>query len=301
MQVHLLLRSFAATCAFAFALLFASCAEPVTPSLDLTPTPATLVAGQPLQLKVTRKFPGGAVEDVTNRVTYTTSDRSIATVSGKGEVTAGTEAGPVIIKVFDNDSDASALASITVVASQIASIAIVPSPAIALQSGEIHAFTATATLNDGTTRDVTTTVLWSSTNEAAAVVGNTQLDQGVVRAVAPGDASILATDAATHVQGRSVVFVTGGAPILQAILVTPNPSVVAVGQTAPFEALGIYSDGTNKNLTTSVTWSSSRTDVASVDGDGVVTGVVAGDTTITATGPEPETGVKGSAAAKVVP
>ena len=89
--------------------------------------------------------------------------------------------------------------------------------------------------------------------------------------------------------------------MLQAIVVTPNPAKVAVGKNVEMTALGVYSDGSTKNLTKSVAWSSSRTDVAVVDSGGVVTGVAAGDTTISAAGPEPSTTVRGSAAVKVGP
>lgn len=282
-------------------LLFASCAEPVAPTLDLTPSGQTLVAGQPLQLTVTRRFPGGAIEDVTARVSYTTTDRSIALVDERGIVTAGTQPGTVIVKAFDAASDATAIAALTVVEAQVTSIDVSPAPALVMDRGTTRGFTATAVFNNGTTRDVTNQVLWSSTNPAAANVGNTQLDKGVVSAVAGGDTTILATDAKTLVQGRSIVFVKGSLPTLQAILVTPNPAQIAVGMKQELTALGVYSDGSNQNLTKAVQWSSSRPDAATVDGSGVVTGVAAGDTTITATGPEPFTTVKGSAAAKVVP
>ena len=145
-----------------------------------------------------------------------------------------------------------------------------------------RAFIATARFNNGTTRDVTNEVLWSSTNTAAAIVGNSQIDRGIVSAVADGDTTILATDAKTGVSGRATVFVTGGAAVLQAIVVTPTRRKVAVGTTLEMTALGVYSDGSTKNLTKTVTWSSTRTDVAVVDSGGVVTGVAAGDTTITA-------------------
>jgi hypothetical protein len=281
-------------------LLFTSCAEPMAPTLDLTPTSQTLIAGQPLQLTVTRRFKGGAVEDVTSRVTYTTTDRSIATVSDRGVVTAGTRPGSVIVKVFDSISEATAIAGFTVIEPAITSIDVSP-PVVAVTRGTTRGFTATARFNNGTTSDVTSQVLWSSTNAAAAIVGNSQLDRGIVSAVADGDTAIIATDAKTGVTGRATVFVTGSVPFLEAILVTPNPGVVAVGKTVELSALGVYSDGSNKNLTKSVTWTSSRTDLATVDANGVVTGVLAGDTTITATGPEPSTTVKGSAAVKVSP
>jgi hypothetical protein len=58
------------------ALVVASCAEPISPSLDLTPTSQTLIAGQSVQLTATRRFPGGALEDVTGRVITATSSQA---------------------------------------------------------------------------------------------------------------------------------------------------------------------------------------------------------------------------------
>ncbi|MDB4935469.1 MAG: von Willebrand factor type domain protein [Labilithrix sp.] len=287
-----------------FSLLFVSCAQPVEPTLDLTPTAQMLISGQPLQLTVTRRFPGGAIEDVTNRVTYTTSDRSIANVNDRGVVVAGPVSGTAVIKAFDSSSDATALATVSVTEPLITSIDVSPAVLVMTRSAPARGFTATARFNNGSTGDVTSQVLWSSTNTAVAIVGNSQLDRGIVRPVADGDTSILATDAKTGVAGRATVFVTGGAATLQAILVTPNPAQVAVGTTQDMTALGVYSDGAARNLSAMkmVTWSSSRPDVATVDAaTGTVTGVIAGDTTITATGPEPTTTVKGSAAMKVIP
>lgn len=288
-------------CVALAALLLPSCAAPVAPTLDVTPASLTLVSGQPIQLTVTRRFPGGPPEDVTSKVTYVSSNKLVALVSDHGVVTGGSEPGSVVIKAFDSISDATALASLTVVGSHITSIEVSPAPAIVLARGEVRAFTAMARLTDGTSRDVTREVLWDSTNQAAAVVGNTAIDKGIVRAVAGGDTSIIATDAATLVQGRSVVFVAKDNPTLVAVVVTPNPGLIGVGKTLQFGALGILSDGTTKDLTRAATWSSSRTDVATVDNTGVVTGVLAGDTTITASAPEPSTSIRGSAPAKVVP
>ncbi len=275
--------------------------EPVQPTLDLTPEAQTIVSGQPLQLTVTRRFPGGSIEDVTANVAYTSSNRVIATVSDRGVLTPGSETGAVVVKVFDPGSNATALASFTIVAAEITSIDISPSVLVMTRATAPRAFTATARFNNGATREVTDQVLWSSTNTAAALVGNSQIDRGYVSAVADGDTTILATDAKTGVAGRATVFVTGGSAVLQAIVLTPNPAKVAVGMNVEMTAVGVYSDGSTKNLNKAVTWSSSRPDVAVIDTNGVVTGIAVGDATVSATGPEPTTTVKGSAAVKVGP
>jgi uncharacterized protein YjdB len=55
--------------------------------------------------------------------------------------------------------------------------------------GETAQFTATATLSNGTTQDVTSQATWQSSNAAVATVTPT----GIVRSVAAGEADISAT------------------------------------------------------------------------------------------------------------
>jgi hypothetical protein len=57
-----------------------------------------------------------------------------------------------------------------------------------LSAGPTAQFKATATMLDGTTQDVTSQAIWSSSNTADATVA-----AGVVTAVAPGAVSIAAT------------------------------------------------------------------------------------------------------------
>jgi len=75
---------------------------------------------------------------------------------------------------------------------------------------------------------------------------------------------------------------------LASIAVTPaNPGILSgTVATEQFTATGTYSDSTTNNLTTSVTWSSSNTDVATISNtsgsNGLATLLTAGQTTITA-------------------
>jgi Big-like domain-containing protein len=70
---------------------------------------------------------------------------------------------------------------------------------------------------------------------------------------------------------------------LASLAVTPgNPSAI-VGGTVQFVATGTYSDGSSRDITTTVTWSSSALGVATVSAGGLATGVASGSSTITAT------------------
>jgi parallel beta-helix repeat protein len=76
---------------------------------------------------------------------------------------------------------------------------------------------------------------------------------------------------------------TGTPPSLVSIAVTPAAASVAAGHTEQFTATGSYSNGTKQNLTSSATWSSSGTAIATVNGGGLATSLTPGTTTITAT------------------
>jgi len=74
----------------------------------------------------------------------------------------------------------------------------------------------------------------------------------------------------------------GGSPTLASLAVTPaNPSIVQ-GATQQFTATGTFSDGSKQNLTSSATWTSSSTTVATVSAAGLATGVAAGSANIMA-------------------
>lgn len=70
---------------------------------------------------------------------------------------------------------------------------------------------------------------------------------------------------------------------LSSIAVTPEDQSIAANNTLDFTATGKYSDGTNTIITSSVTWSSSNTTVATINTAGMAAGVSAGTTTIKAT------------------
>jgi hypothetical protein len=101
---------------------------------------------------------------------------------------------------------------------------------------------------------------------------------GVVTAVGPGIANISAAFGG----------VTGAAPLtvssvtLQSIAVSPASAVIASASQLLFTAKGTFSDGSTQDISTTVAWSSSATNVASITSYGQVTGQSAGTATITA-------------------
>ncbi len=97
---------------------------------------------------------------------------------------------------------------------------------------------------------------------------------------APGTYQLLIN---SNLFAQLVANFTVAAPVtLQTISVTPAQRSIAVGATQQFTATGFYSDGSTQNLTSSVTWSSNPTTVATINTTGLATGAGQGTATITA-------------------
>jgi uncharacterized protein YjdB len=77
--------------------------------------------------------------------------------------------------------------------------------------------------------------------------------------------------------------VTVTAPSIASISVTPDDLTLAIGVGQQYTASAIYSDGSIQDLVTGVTWTSSNTNIATIDGNGLATTLAPGTTTITAT------------------
>src|SRR5882762_2969237 len=72
-------------------------------------------------------------------------------------------------------------------------------------------------------------------------------------------------------------------PQLTSIAISPAAPTVAIGSATTLSAKGTYDDNSTKDISSSVTWLSNNTAVATVTSKGVVTGVTNGSTTIQAT------------------
>jgi len=168
------------------------------------------------------------------------------------------------------------------------SIAVTPANAT-VSKGATQQYTATGTLGDNTTQDISALVTWSSSNTAVATISIT----GQLHGVSAGTATVTATYGS--VSGSTQVTV--GQSVLQSIAVSPSAPSIGVGNLQAFVATGTYSDGSTQNLSSTAAWTSSNTTVATVTTSGVGTGLTPGTATITATSGS----ISGSANLTVIP
>jgi uncharacterized protein YjdB len=136
---------------------------------------------------------------------------------------------------------------------------------------------ATGTYSDGSTKDLTSSVTWSSSNSNAASVSAS----GTATGVATGIVTVTARSGS--LSGSATVTVNSASTNLTSITLSPaNPSI-PINTTQQLTATGTYGDGSSRDLTAVVTWSSSTIANATVDVTGLVRGIAAGSATITAT------------------
>ena len=276
------------------------CANPSgLDSISISPTAQALAVGQTAQFTAVGTF-GNAnhstTSPVTNGVTWISSAPAVATVNATGLATAvgsGTTTITASAAAFNGSATSTATLSVTgssggTAGGTITSIAIIPNSQSVSAPGQTTQFIAIGSTSSGATVNLSNQVAWSSSSIQIATVGATT---GLATAVGQGTDTITAIysnpSGGSIVTGSASFNVSGGtSQKYTAISITPNAQALsASGQTTQLVALGTAgSNGLLQNVTTSplVQWTSSIPSIASVSASGLVTGLSAGNDTITA-------------------
>ena len=208
-------------------------------------------------------------------VTWSSSNTNVATVNQNGLVTAKKVGNAIVTATATDGSGVSGSCVVTVTG--ITNISLNKS-STSIYVGGTETLTATIIPSDV----INKTLTWSSSNTNVATVNQ----NGLVTAKALGSAIITATATdGSGVSGSCVVTVTG----ITNISLNKSSTSIYVGGTETLTATIIPSDVINKTLT----WSSSNTNVATVNQNGLVTAKALGTATITATATD-GSGVSGS-------
>jgi trimeric autotransporter adhesin len=158
----------------------------------------------------------------------------------------------------------------------LTSMVVAPGAATITPGGN-QQFTVTGNYSDGSRKDLTSSVQWSSSDPTVASVVS-----GMATGVANGAVIITAQSGTLKVAANLTVDTPNPGATLQSIAVTPANAFVPVNTNQQFTATGSYSDGSSRDLTARVTWSSSAPGTATLDGAGMATALNAGTTTVSA-------------------
>lgn len=220
-------------------------------------------------------------------VTWTSSDESVATVDATGMVVA-VSAGEADITASVTDSEMSAVCKVTVkVAAK--DITVPDNLDVKLNDGNETTVEATVSPADATVVKVS----YASTDEAVATVDK----DGKVQILQPGECDIVTTltqegkkvvEKKTHIKAFYEV---------EGITLDKTEGILTAGNTVTLNATVLPEEIADETI---VTWTSSDEKVATVDENGKVTAIAAGEATITANAGEKSTTYKLTVQAKKV-
>jgi uncharacterized protein YjdB len=237
--------------------------------IAVSPAAASIPANTAQQFTAVGSYSDGSSRDLTALVSWSSSSASTATIDVNGLAT-GLAAGTTTISATLGGVTGST--TLAVSAPTISSIAVTP-VGLTLGIGISQQYTATATYSDGSSQDLVSGVTWSSSSTSVATINSS----GLATTVGAGQTTITAT--VGSFSDTSTLTVVSAH--LVSMAVTPPTGSIALGTTQQFTAVGTFDDGSTQ-LLTSLTWSSSATNVASVNSSGMATATGTGAATITA-------------------
>jgi Bacterial Ig-like domain (group 2) len=258
---------------------FNSSSGGAAPSITAQPLNATVTVGQ------TATFSVGATGGSPLSYQWQKNSANISGATASSYTTPATTSGDngakfhvVVSNANGSMTSSTAMLTVTATGVTLKTIAVTPaSPSIIAPNTQ--QFTATGTYSDNSTKNITASVTWKSSNTGFATIGAAT---GLATGVAAGTTQITATQGSI-VSPNDPLTVSATTATLQSIAVTPASPSISIGNTVQFTATGTYSNNSTKNITTSVTWTSSNELFATIGiATGLATGVAVGTTEITA-------------------
>ncbi|MCH8491397.1 MAG: Ig-like domain-containing protein, partial [Oceanicaulis sp.] len=161
-------------------------------SIAISPSSYSLAKGLHHNFTATGTFTDSTTEDITDEITWSSLNPSIATISNaspnRGRATA-LEIGSTSIQASYSTFSASATLNIT--SAILTSIAVVPNNAETV-AGEFRQYSAIGTYSDASTQDLTTSVTWSVSPSSFASIANSIGNHGRLQGISAGAVTVTA-------------------------------------------------------------------------------------------------------------
>ena len=239
-------------------------------------TPPTLGWGNPLQFTATATFSDMSQQDVTNQASWSMFPGFISSNTGYaiGQLFFGETSGSSTVNAFFGFQ--SAMATVNVDFSNLVSVTVFPGSASMANNTKLQMY-AIGTFVDGSTRDVSSLVFWSSMGGANFISPT----PGLITASGDGPTTVTAT--LGTISGSTKLTVTPAT--LVSVVLAPVNATIAPTTKLDLTAFGVFSDSSVQDITSQMAWSSSNPAAASVTVGGTVSGLAQGASTINASAP----------------
>lgn len=232
--------------------------------VTVSPTSTTVDKGSTTALTAT-VLPLNANDQ---QVTWSTSDSTVATVDASGVVTA-VGCGSANITVTTHELGYTAQCAVSV--EKHVTAVDLDTYVLTINTGGTYQLTTTVTPSDACDPSVT----WSTSDASIASVDT----NGIISGVSVGSATVTVTSVDTSSASCSCSVTVNEGTHVTGVTLSDNAITVTANTTYTLTATVTPADAANKN----VTWSSSDDTIATVDSNGVVSGVAIGNATITVT------------------
>jgi hypothetical protein len=244
-------------------------------AIAVTPAFASIAIGVTQQLAAIGTYSDGSTQNITNSVVWTTASPAVATVSGTGVVTGVTaQSGNAITATLGT---VQGIGRISVTNAGFPLTGLVLNPSSMFVKPVFQPFPYPDAIFGAFGQTNYSYVSWTSSNPAVATIDPAQ----GIKALAPGVTTLTVTSGSITASATLTVSL----PVLNQIIVLPIIPTIAPNALLQMTATGIYSDGTQKDITNlaGLVWSSSNTAKVTVDATGLARGLASGTALITAT------------------
>jgi hypothetical protein len=164
--------------------------DPQLVSVSVSPPSPSLVKGNTQQFTAVGTYDDGHTK-VLGNATWTTSNASVVFLNSSG---MGTATGIGSVTVSASSGVAAGSTTATVLESPVTALQVTPmNPTISIGSQNTQQFSAIAVFGDGTTRDISSSVTWTSSDSTVATISNTGLATASAK---KGTATMTATSGA---------------------------------------------------------------------------------------------------------
>ena len=247
-------------------------------SIDVSPLNARLAIGTHEEFSATGRYSDGSIQDLSKLVSWATTDAAIASISN-----ADNEQGQTIALTPDSSTtvtatlgDISGTATLATTAAQLLSINVLPAE-LTLPAGLQQTLSAEGNFSDGSIQALDDLVSWESDTPGVATINN-----GVLTSLQPGSTRISAKLGGIS----SNTAVTVNEETLTSLQITQNNQALAVGTETQFQAIALYSNDSQWDVSSQATWSSADSSRLHVDNSsghhGKITALLSGDVIVTA-------------------
>lgn len=250
--------------------------RPILTDISITPISSSIPKGQPISFAAMGTYSNGTnsfSSNVTDQLTWTSSNVAVASINTNG-IASTLSLGNTTITASAKGINSNS-ANLSVTAALLTSISITPTTS-SVAKGLTTNFSAIGTYSDGTTTDITNQATWLSSNPSIATINSTS---GIATGANVGSTTVFASFNGIT---STIANLTVNNAVLTGLSISPISTSIPKGLPATFTATGSYSDGSTGNVSGSVNWASSDTNIAVMNASGIASTLSQGTSNITA-------------------